>query len=114
MWRAASAVWMVLVAVVSLLPQDAIGALSRTAGVAGHALAYAVLTYLLVCSGVGVRRAAVGAWCYGASIECLQMFSPGRTPEVADLLANGMGVVAAAWVLRRLHRRRAGPTGRGV
>jgi VanZ family protein len=85
---------------------------------AAHFLAYAALGAALVralaggrASGMTVRRIALAillATVYGASDEVHQMFVPGRTPDVMDLLADASGAAAGAVLVAlaaRLARR---------
>lgn len=70
-----------------------------------HILAYAALGLLGgVASRRGIPRLVLGLGTYGAVLELLQAFSPGRSPEVADAVADIIGVclgVGMAVVLRR-------------
>jgi len=43
-----------------------------------------------------IRSAAVWAACYAASDELHQMFVPGRWAKLTDLIADGVGIAAAA------------------
>lgn len=113
-WRAAAVAWIAVVAAASLVPGDVIATVPRTASLAGHAVAYAVLAYLLARLRWPVWGAAVGAWCYGALIEMLQLLSPGRSLEAVDLVANATGVAVAAWIIWTWDRVRAGLVGRSV
>lgn len=73
---------------------------------AAHFLAYAALGASLMralaggrTAGMTVRRiglATLLATLYGASDEVHQMFVPGRTPEVMDLVADAWGAAAGA------------------
>jgi len=65
-----------------------------------HVVAYFVLAILGSLAFRGRRNLfllVVLLCAMGGTIELLQAFSPGRTPEVADAIANGIG--AAAGVL---------------
>lgn len=64
-----------------------------------HVVAYGVLCLLgLAAYPGGPARAwvVIGLLGYGALMEGLQAFSPGRNMEGADILANGAGVLAGA------------------
>lgn len=54
------------------------------------------------------RAVALAALAYGGAIEIVQPYM-GRSAEWADLLADGLGAVAGAWLAARVGRtRRAG------
>lgn len=73
---------------------------------AAHFLAYAALGAALIralaggrTAGMTVRRiglATLLGTLYGASDEVHQMFVPGRTPDVMDLVADAWGAAAGA------------------
>ena len=77
-----------------------------------HALAYAVLAWLLRPPLGRTRRAGLLALLlavlYGAALELLQGFLPWRTAEWTDLVANTAGAGVATVVASPLSR-----TGRG-
>lgn len=94
----------VLVGLLSLVPSAVVPEMpvdDKT----GHVLAYAALGLLGgVASRRGIARLVLGLGAYGAVLELLQAFSPGRSPEVADAVADITGVcfgAAMAVVLRR-------------
>ena len=74
-----------------------------------HAVAYGVLAALLLrgLAGGALRRVSVeAAWLavalatlYGLTDEVHQRFVPGRTAEVADLIADAAGATAAAGLI---------------
>lgn len=85
-----------------------------------HTAGYAALALVTVRATSGGRlagltpRSAVGAWAiataYGASDELHQRFVPGRSAELADLGADGLGAalgLAAAGAFAIIHRSRA-------
>jgi len=86
------------VALLSLVPADTL----PDPGISDkliHALAYGVLCLLGLAAHPGKaagRRVVIGLLCYGALMEGLQTYSPGRSMEGADILANGLGVLAGA------------------
>ena len=94
-----------LVAVLSLAPA---AALQPTAigDKVEHVIAYAVLGLLGAASSArGILRTILGLAAFGVLIELLQAFSPGRSPDVLDVLANIAGAslgCAAAIVPRRM------------
>lgn len=71
-----------------------------------HVLAYAALGLLGgVVSRWRTLRLVLALGAYGAVLEMLQAFSPGRSPEVADAVADIIGVCLGAGmavVLRRV------------
>lgn len=109
--RAAFYVACGLVFALSLVPSAALPP-TTIGDKAEHAIAYAVLGLLGGASAErGVVRTILGLTVFGAVIELLQAFSPGRTPDVLDALADVIGVcigVAAAMILRPM----TAPTGR--
>lgn len=82
-----------------------------------HALIYAALGFGLVwafratrlrCSSHLLWIAALVGTLYGVTDEIHQHFVPGRTPSIADVLADGAGSFVGAWtglVAARLLRR---------
>jgi VanZ family protein len=80
-----------LVGVLSLLPRATLPSLSIGDKVE-HVIAYAMLA-LLGCTLFERRRAAVilGLAAYGAVLELLQFLAPGRSPEIADGVADLIG-----------------------
>ncbi|HET6621395.1 MAG TPA: VanZ family protein [Dongiaceae bacterium] len=94
----------VLVGLLSLAPSAAVPEIpvdDKTE----HVLAYAVLGLLGgVASRRGIPRLVLGLGAYGAVLELLQAFSPGRAPEAADAVADIIGACLGAGmavVLRR-------------
>jgi VanZ family protein len=73
-----------------------------------HVIAYAVLGLLGAASSArGATRVILGLSAFGIAIELLQMLSPGRSPDLLDVLADiagaGLGC-GAAIALRRMTR----------
>ncbi|QSI34496.1 VanZ family protein [Variovorax sp. RKNM96] len=68
-----------------------------------HLLAFATLAFLGHRAYPG-RTAAVlwGLLAYGGLIEVLQAFTPDRSAECADLLADGAGVLFGEMLARRM------------
>ena len=100
----------ILLAVLSLLPaQDMV----RT-GIPGefeHFVAYAGSASIAI-AGYGRRGAVriIGSfWIYAGILECLQNFSPGRHPSIADFAASALGALfgglAAALLMHCLWKR---------
>ena len=90
-----------------------------------HLLVYAGLGVLFLVplaearlSRVTVKAAAIAVFCavlYGAFDEVHQSFTPGRSPDVRDLFADGLGAalgVAAMWLLGAIVTRGRGQRGR--
>jgi VanZ family protein len=79
-----------------------------------HALAFAVLSGLIVGALAtggsrawrGIALGALLATAYGATDEWHQSHVPGRDPDPADLLADGLGAIAGAVVAGVLLRPR--------
>jgi VanZ family protein len=86
------------VAALSLIPAETL----PDAGVSdklSHVVAYCVLALLGLAAHrgrAGARWVVIGLLCFGALMEGLQTLSPGRSMEGADILANGVGVLAGA------------------
>jgi VanZ family protein len=109
--RVALALWLAAVAAVvcgSLLPGSAFRHIPSFNDKLVHFLGYTVLALipvaLLELPVVGMALAA-GMIPMGISIEFLQRLVPGRSFEIADMLANSLGVltgILAATMLRRL------------
>jgi len=94
-----------LVATLSLAPGATLPATS-IGDKMEHAIAYAVLGLLgATSSGRGTMRTILGLAAFGLIIEGLQTFSPGRSPDLLDAVADAIGAGlggAAAIVLRRM------------
>lgn len=76
-----------------------------------HFSAYAVLGWLLAYgadrSGITMAWALIAGLLYAASDEWHQSFVPGRSVEVADWIADALGVGTAVWGYRRWVRKTA-------
>src|SRR5262245_45678444 len=97
----------VLVGVLSLLPSATLPP-AAIGDKAEHVIAYAVLA-LFGCALFERRRTTMilGLAAYGAVLELLQSLAPGRSPEIADGVADLIGAClggGAAIVLRRAMR----------
>ena len=71
-----------------------------------HAIAYALLAWLVARAGRATTRgalalAAAAAVLYGVSDELHQRFTPGRDADVWDLVADAVGAVAGVWLRAR-------------
>lgn len=76
-----------------------------------HAIAYGVLCALIVFAfGVVTRRSLIAAVLltslYGASDEIHQMFTPGRSPDVVDWVADTAGACLCVAGLALWRKRR--------
>jgi VanZ family protein len=96
-----------LVGVLSVLPGAALPPVP-IGDKAEHVIAYAALA-LIGCALFERRYATVilGLAAYGAALEWLQIFSPGRSPEIADGVADLVGACvggSAAIALRHAMR----------
>jgi VanZ family protein len=93
-----------LVAAVSLLPGTTLPSTS-IGDKAEHVIAYAVLGLLGAASWERGVRVILGLAAFGLAIEMLQTFSPGRSPDPLDVVADiaGAGVgCGLAILLRRM------------
>ena len=96
------------VGALSLVPGGALPA-SQLSDKVEHLLAYAALGLIGVATARNGSRAAcsiLGIIAFGAMIEVLQMFSPGRYAEVGDALANSAGALIGGAIAIVWHRRR--------
>jgi VanZ family protein len=109
-WKLLCCVFAVVVGIAALSP----GALAVTVTASDkidHVLGFAALsaTGLLACAPQWRRAVLVGAsmLAYGALIELLQTQVPGRSGELADVVADAIGIafgVAVVSSLRRIFR----------
>lgn len=94
-----------LVAALSLAPSATLPPMS-IGDKMEHVTAYAVLGLLGAASSVrGVARVILGLAAFGIAIEMLQSFSPGRSPDPLDAMADIVGAslgCGAAIMLRRM------------
>lgn len=107
-WAAAAAAGAIIVG--SLLPNVTIGEVDKEA----HWLAYLVLSTLTSLSVVRVRTTMMAislVLVFGALLEYLQHFIPGRNFELDDLAANYLGVISGV-ILGFMLKRHRGPHGR--
>ncbi len=80
-----------------------------------HGLAYGIQVFLLhelfrrrIGSTSAIVAAAATGLVFGAVVEALQLLQPARFFEVSDVLANAVGVAAAAALLAIATGRQAG------
>jgi VanZ family protein len=95
-WRLALVACMVAIMVLSLLP------LSQSLPTTGwdksnHILGFATLAFLSHWAWPGRTTHALAALlAYGCLIEVLQSFTPDRSAELADVVADGVGLAIGA------------------
>jgi VanZ family protein len=102
--------WLMIVTLLSVVPGSSMPKFElASSDKFGHALAYALLTWLL-CRGARITRARSITWkeatmvvClssgYGVLMEWVQStFFPSRFFEVDDMLANTFGALMAAFI----------------
>ena len=114
-WRLVFAGAVLGFTVLALLPGDRLPSIFNWWDKAQHALAFAVLA-VLAC--LGWARVPAWRWClalvaYGVLIELAQAATGGRHGDLADALADAVGVVAGLGVvaLWGLGRRRSSSAG---
>ena len=102
----------VMVIYLSLSPRLEIPYDFSNADKIAHFLAYLWLATLSFFAFPTPKSALTGALCMvplGVCLEFLQVYVPGRSFSVADMAANGLGVMLGIWLARsakRLHFRR--------
>ncbi|HEX7000690.1 MAG TPA: VanZ family protein [Trueperaceae bacterium] len=74
-----------------------------------HGGAFLMLSALLTLATGRPLVSALAALAYGVSDEVHQLFVPGRTADLADLLADAVGAAVGAWLVGYLLRRPWGP-----
>ena len=105
--KLASGICLLLIAVLSLIPQEERVSIGLP-GVSEHFIAYSVTGLLLGLSLPGRNGpllAAVHLAWFAALLEFLQQWSPGRHPRVSDAIisavAGGLGAAFAAWFRKK-------------
>ncbi len=91
------AVGVASIVVVSLLPYPLVYGAFAVSDKIEHAAAYAVVALLGAIGFGGWRRQAMlgaGLIALGGTLELAQTLVPGRLADLADALANGVGVIA--------------------
>jgi VanZ family protein len=93
-----------LVGVLSLLPGERLPP-APIGDKVEHVIAYALLAFL-GCAAFERRRLAMilGLVAYGAALELLQNLAPGRSPEIADGVANLIGACLGGGAVVALRR----------
>jgi VanZ family protein len=112
-FRGLAITWGGIVAALSLSPVTP-QSLHQIGDKAEHYAAYALLSFLVVRGWIGTRflfLIFLGVLGFGGLMEGLQYFVPGRSMEMADVLANAFGtvtglVVAAVWISVRANKAR--------
>lgn len=100
LWRMALSICMAAILVLSLLP------LSRPLPSTGwdksnHMLGFATLAILSHWAWPGRTKCALAVLlAYGGLIEALQSFTPDRSADLADVLADGVGLAIGAGIAR--------------
>ncbi len=120
LYRAAAAAFTGAVLALSVLPDvDAPEAFSHV-DKAYHFSAYLVMAWLWAGAfsdssffrekgGAPVVAASFGlSFAFGAAIEVIQSYIPYRDAEALDLVANGVGALAGAFVQTYIHRLKGG------
>lgn len=111
LWRALLALLLAVITVLALVPAPP-ERLSTGWDKSNHLLAFGALAFTAVwaCWPQPRRWHCLVAWllAYGGGIEVAQSFLPPRSADLADVLADGMGIalgLALAWPLTRLAAR---------
>ena len=73
-------------------------------GKTAHMVVYAVLAFLIWRINPNWRIILVLATCFAVSDEVHQLFIPGRTGRVLDVVFDVLGVICMLWRLRRYGR----------
>lgn len=106
-WRVALALLVVAVSSLALMPAP-LDALSTGWDKLNHASAFAVLGVAAVFafprSHANLRWILCALLAFGALIEVVQSFTPTRTPEWGDLLADSIGTAAGMLVAALIER----------
>ncbi len=81
-----------VIILLSLLPSDAV-VRTGAGGKLEHGVAYLGASFL-VATAYGTRaRVIAGLFVCAGVLECLQTFSPGRTPSLLDFAGSASGIV---------------------
>lgn len=101
-WRAAFAAALVGILILALRPSHGMPSFSHIDKLQ-HAAAFIALW--TIGQRAGLRQPAwllaAGLLVFGIVIELAQSFTPDRQPSLGDVLADGLGIVAGWWLLRR-------------
>ncbi len=99
---------LIAIGVVSLLPREVLPE-TGISDKLGHFAAYgalALLAWLAYAEETTRRRVMIALVLYGALLEGLQSFIPGRFFSIGDMIANGGGVALVYAGLMAIARRR--------
>ncbi len=91
-WFGLAFIWLLALGVVSLIPAPDLGGNDKI----GHVIAYAMLSAwfsLLVEQRESLWRILLGLIIYGLLLEFLQGLTSYRSGDLADALANSLGVI---------------------
>lgn len=103
LFRTGFAASVLLVVVLSVLPQEVVPVF-RISDKVAHFIAYAAIAALGVLGFQGAAgRVAIGVVALGGALEVVQAYIPGRSPELLDFVVDVTGV-AAGYLLARLLR----------
>ena len=106
--KSAFFVSLIAIGVVSLLPREVLPE-TGISDKLGHFAAYgalALLAWLAYAEETIRRRIMIALVLYGAVLEGLQSFIPGRFFSIGDMIANGGGVALVYAALMVIGRRR--------
>jgi hypothetical protein len=102
LWRAVFAAALVGIMILALRPSHG-GPSFGHVDKLQHAAAFIALWTL--GQRAGLRQPAwllaLGLLVFGVAIELAQSFTPDRHPSLGDIVANGVGIAAGWWLLRR-------------
>jgi VanZ family protein len=101
--------WASLAAIVllSLLPSDGV-VRTGASGKLEHVVAYLGASFLVAMAHGTRARVIAGLFVCAGVLECLQTFSPGRTPSLFDFAGSSSGIVLGVG-LATIIRWRIGP-----
>ncbi|MEJ6001971.1 VanZ family protein [Paucibacter soli] len=105
-WRALLALLLLVISWLAFSPKPPVG-IDTGWDKLNHLLAFATLAVVSALSLAGARRerkVVLGLLAYGIFIELVQTQVPGRSAEVADVLADMVGVALGLLLLAGLER----------
>ncbi len=91
--------------VLSLLPPSGIPSGLMFWDKAQHALGFALLTALALVAAYPAGRSVLGLVLLGVAVECLQALTPWRHADLADWLADVLGIAIAYGAYRLCLRK---------
>ena len=107
-WRLLALACVVIVAWFAFMPSDEVPEVTGVDKV-NHLLAFVALAFTVRQAGLTWMRAALALLAYGVLIEVVQSFLPTRHGDIADLVADLVGIAAGllcVTLTRRLVRVR--------